>query len=114
MRTAAGSLSSTTAADDAAAADELMKQRTALERWLHSLMSCSSLSQIFLHLSVLDHSIIWDKSALLARCVLCRRKGDDEKMLLCDGCDNGYHMYCLKPPIKVSQAAGSHCDVNSW
>ena len=85
-----------------APADEDDAPRTALERWLHSLMSSTNLSQIFLHLTVLDHSIIWDKSALLARCTVCRRKGDDEKMLLCDGCDNGYHMYCLKPPIKVS------------
>ena len=22
-------------------------------------------------------------------------------MLLCDGCDRGHHMYCLKPPIKA-------------
>ena len=21
-------------------------------------------------------------------------------MLLCDGCDRGYHIYCLKPPLK--------------
>ncbi|EDO44054.1 predicted protein, partial [Nematostella vectensis] len=33
-------------------------------------------------------------------CKLCRRKGDAEKMLLCDACDRGHHMYCLKPPIK--------------
>ena len=26
--------------------------------------------------------------------------GDAEKMLLCDGCDRGFHMYCLKPPVK--------------
>ena len=37
---------------------------------------------------------------LNARCRICRRKGDAEHMLLCDGCDRGHHMYCLKPPIK--------------
>lgn len=26
--------------------------------------------------------------------------GDEEKMLLCDGCDRGFHMYCLKPVLK--------------
>ena len=50
----------------------------------------------------LESSIIWSKSALNARCRLCRRKGDGEKMLLCDMCDRGHHMYCLKPAVKVS------------
>lgn len=75
--------------------------RTALERWEESLISSSSLAQIFLHLTILESSISWSKSALHARCRICRRKGDGERMLLCDGCDRGHHMYCLKPPVKV-------------
>lgn len=59
------------------------------------------LLKIFLHMCTLESSIIWSKSALNARCKLCRRKGDGEKMLLCDMCDRGHHMYCLKPPVKV-------------
>lgn len=43
----------------------------------------------------------WAKSALNARCRVCRRKGDGENMLLCDGCDKGHHLYCLKPQLKV-------------
>jgi len=35
-----------------------------------------------------------------ARCRICRKKGDAEKMLLCDKCDNGHHMYCLRPQLK--------------
>ena len=76
------------------------KQKTCLERWEESLMACSSLAQVFVHLNTLDGSITWSKSVLNARCRLCRRKGDGEKMLLCDACDRGHHMYCLKPPIK--------------
>lgn len=76
------------------------KQKTCLERWEESLMACTSLSQVFVHLNTLDGSITWSKSVLNARCRLCRRKGDGEKMLLCDACDRGHHMYCLKPPIK--------------
>jgi bromodomain adjacent to zinc finger domain protein 1A len=69
--------------------------------WERSLMNCSSLSQLFIHLQTLDESIAWSKSALNARCRLCRHKGDAEKMLLCDRCDRGYHMYCLRPKLKT-------------
>ena len=78
-------------------------KRTVLyERWEESALQCSSLSQVFLHLAALDKSIKWDRSALTVRCRICRRKGDPEKMLLCDKCDRGHHMYCLKPPMTVS------------
>lgn len=81
-------------------AKDPQKQKTCLERWEESLMACTSLSQVFVHLNTLDGSVTWSKSVLNARCRLCRRKGDAEKMLLCDACDRGHHMYCLKPPIK--------------
>lgn len=77
-------------------------KKSVFERWEESLCNCTSFPQIFLHLSSLEKSIIWSKSALHARCRICRRKGDGEHMLLCDGCDRGHHMYCLKPPVKVS------------
>ncbi|XP_035825711.1 bromodomain adjacent to zinc finger domain protein 1A [Aplysia californica] len=76
------------------------KTTTLYERWEESLLGATSLSQVYLHLATLDKSIIWAKSTLETRCKLCRRKGDAEKMLLCDGCDRGHHMYCLKPPME--------------
>ena len=79
---------------------EPVKQKTCLERWEESLLACTNLSQVFVHLNTLDQSVAWSKSVLNARCRLCKRKGDAEHMLLCDGCDRGHHMYCLKPPIK--------------
>lgn len=79
---------------------EPVKQKTCLERWEESLLVCTNLSQVFVHLNTLDQSIAWSKSVLNARCRLCKRKGDAEHMLLCDACDRGHHMYCLKPPIK--------------
>lgn len=33
-------------------------------------------------------------------CKQCSRDDHGEEMLLCDGCDHGYHMYCLDPPLK--------------
>lgn len=72
-----------------------------LYNWEKSLMNCTTLSQIFIHLQTLDESIAWSKSALNARCRLCKRKGDAEKMLLCDKCDRGHHIYCLRPQLKT-------------
>nr|CAB3225094.1 bromodomain adjacent to zinc finger domain protein 1A [Phallusia mammillata] len=80
-----------------------------LKRWETSLLQSTSLSQIFLHLSTLDRCIMWSKSVLNAKCRICRRKGDAEKMLLCDSCDRGHHMYCLRPAIKIVPAGDWYC-----
>ncbi|KAG6335290.1 hypothetical protein ID866_3794 [Astraeus odoratus] len=32
-------------------------------------------------------------------CEICQKKNHDEEMLLCDGCDCGFHMFCLDPPL---------------
>ena len=29
-------------------------------------------------------------------CVVCGGADDDENMLLCDGCDDGYHLRCAR------------------
>ena len=34
-------------------------------------------------------------------CTLCGTSENDDKLLFCDDCDRGYHMYCLVPPMKV-------------
>lgn len=33
-------------------------------------------------------------------CHFCGTSENDDQLLFCDDCDRGYHMYCLKPPIK--------------
>ena len=71
-----------------------------LELWRTSLLSSVSLSQIALHLTTLERSILWSKSVLNTSCRLCKRKGDAHLMLLCDGCDRGHHTYCLVPPME--------------
>ncbi|XP_068456585.1 bromodomain adjacent to zinc finger domain protein 1A [Clinocottus analis] len=75
--------------------------KTVLERWRESLQTCSSLSQVFVHLSSLERSVLWSRSVLNARCRICRRKGDADNMLLCDGCDRGHHTHCLRPRLKA-------------
>ena len=32
-------------------------------------------------------------------CEVCHAGDYDELMLLCDGCDDAYHTYCLNPPL---------------
>ncbi|XP_028251330.1 bromodomain adjacent to zinc finger domain protein 1A isoform X2 [Parambassis ranga] len=86
------------ASDDGSDSGRVIK--TVLERWRESLQSCSSLSQVFVHLSSLERSIRWSRSILNARCRICRRKGDADNMLLCDGCDRGHHTHCLRPRLK--------------
>ncbi|XP_054442563.1 bromodomain adjacent to zinc finger domain protein 1A [Pteronotus mesoamericanus] len=83
------------------ASDSGRSYKTVLDRWRESLLSSSSLSQVFLHLSTLDRSVIWSKSILNARCKICRKKGDAENMVLCDGCDRGHHTYCVRPKLKT-------------
>ncbi|XP_073410330.1 bromodomain adjacent to zinc finger domain protein 1A-like, partial [Dendrobates tinctorius] len=75
-------------------------QRTLLDRWRESLLASGSLSQIFLHLSTLERSILWSRSICNARCKVCRKKGDNESMILCDGCERGHHIYCVRPKLK--------------
>ncbi|CAG4928640.1 unnamed protein product [Colias eurytheme] len=46
-------------------------------------------------------------------CEICSRGDDEESMLLCDGCDLGYHMQCLTPPlteVPASQWLCPSCD----
>uniref|UniRef100_A0A8C2KXC9 Bromodomain adjacent to zinc finger domain protein 1A n=1 Tax=Cyprinus carpio TaxID=7962 RepID=A0A8C2KXC9_CYPCA len=83
--------------------------KTVQERWRESLLACSSLSQVFLHLSTLERSIVWAKSILNTRCKVCRRKGDAENMLLCDACDRGYHIFCVRPKLKTVPSEDWFC-----
>ncbi|KAM9786453.1 bromodomain adjacent to zinc finger domain protein 1A isoform X2 [Syngnathus typhle] len=80
--------------------DSSRAAKSVLECWRESLLSSSSLSQVFVHLAILERSVRWSRSVLNARCRVCRRKGDADNMLLCDACDRGHHTRCLRPRLK--------------
>lgn len=78
-----------------------IKAKQSLEMWQVSLMNCKNPSQLFLHYNVLYDAIKWTRSAQNAKCV-CRSSKDPDKLLLCDGCNIGRHIYCLKPKLTVN------------
>ncbi|XP_071955461.1 uncharacterized protein [Antedon mediterranea] len=40
-------------------------------------------------------------------CEVCGRCDREDRLLLCDGCDNGYHLECLDPPLE-------HIPIEEW
>ncbi|RPA87112.1 PLU-1-domain-containing protein [Ascobolus immersus RN42] len=44
------------------------------------------------------------------KCEACGKGDDGPNMLLCDGCDYGYHTYCLTPPIKSIPDRDWYCN----
>lgn len=75
-------------------------KKSNLELWQETTAKCQSFAQVFICLGIMEQSVDWSKSVLRAKCKTCKKSGDAEKLLLCDKCDKGYHMYCLKPPLK--------------
>lgn len=47
-------------------------------------------------------------------CEVCSSRDDEDSMLLCDGCDNGYHTFCCTPPIEeVPEGDWFCCNCNN-
>lgn len=42
-------------------------------------------------------------------CEVCGRDDDERQMLLCDGCEEGYHIYCLDPPLNSVPKIDWYC-----
>nr|XP_057936880.1 tyrosine-protein kinase BAZ1B [Doryrhamphus excisus] len=78
---------------------EEAKVATALEKWKTAIGEAQTFSRMHVLLGMLDACIKWDMSAENARCKVCRRKGDDEKLILCDECNKAFHLFCLRPVL---------------
>ncbi|KAF0035796.1 hypothetical protein F2P81_011108 [Scophthalmus maximus] len=70
-----------------------------LRTWRQALDRCRSAPQVCLCLLQLEKAIAWERSVTKVNCQICRKGDNDESLLLCDGCDRGCHMYCLRPKI---------------
>ncbi|XP_056383099.1 PHD and RING finger domain-containing protein 1 isoform X2 [Hyla sarda] len=46
-----------------------------------------------------DENLIVDDNP--TNCEVCGRSDREDRLLLCDGCDAGYHMECLTPPLNA-------------
>lgn len=53
-----------------------------------------------------DQSEVFD----FTHCEICNRSDREDIMLLCDGCDAGYHMDCLMPPLTEIPDGSWYCD----
>ncbi|XP_070825928.1 tyrosine-protein kinase BAZ1B isoform X2 [Chaetodon trifascialis] len=94
--------------EESAKAEELDEEKrlaeearvaTAVEKWKTALREAQTFSRMHVLLGMLDACIKWDMSAENARCKVCRRKGDDEKLILCDECNKAFHLFCLRPAL---------------
>ncbi|XP_077397150.1 tyrosine-protein kinase BAZ1B [Festucalex cinctus] len=78
---------------------EEAKVATAIEKWRTAIREAQTFSRMHVLLGMLDACIKWDMSAENARCKVCRKKGDDEKLILCDECNKAFHLFCLRPVL---------------
>ncbi|XP_059099037.1 bromodomain adjacent to zinc finger domain protein 2B-like [Tigriopus californicus] len=77
--------------------------------WRKGVEIAKTAAQLAMGFYVLETSIAWHKSIMKAYCQLCHSGDDEESLLLCDGCDKGYHMYCFKPAITQIPSGDWYC-----
>ncbi|CAF1608185.1 unnamed protein product [Adineta ricciae] len=88
--------------------DEVPQQ---LERWRRTVNESRTSAQVALCLTQLERCIAWERSILRVYCEICNSDDDEEKLLLCDGCDHGTHTYCFLPPMSSIPPNDWYCYV---
>nr|CAH8854898.1 unnamed protein product [Trichobilharzia regenti] len=70
-----------------------------LIRWRSKLSQAFDVTTVRRCMEELVQAIAWDKSIMKVLCQICRRDNNEACLLLCDGCDRGYHTYCFRPQL---------------
>uniref|UniRef100_A0A8C5LQK6 Tyrosine-protein kinase BAZ1B n=1 Tax=Leptobrachium leishanense TaxID=445787 RepID=A0A8C5LQK6_9ANUR len=78
---------------------EEAKVASAVEKWASAIREAQTFSRMHVLLGMLDACIKWDMSSENARCKVCRKKGEDDKLILCDECNKAFHLFCLRPVL---------------
>ncbi|KAI9244643.1 hypothetical protein EDC94DRAFT_551694 [Helicostylum pulchrum] len=61
------------------------------------------------HIIKKEDSITNSSSTSSDTCEICQKTENEEKLLLCDGCNRGYHMYCLTPALTSIPKTDWYC-----
>ena len=89
----------------------LLNATIQLNRWRKAVNDATSASQLSICIEQLDNCIAWDKSIMKVICQICNYDDNEDKLLLCDNCDCGYHTYCFKPVLKRVPDGNWYCFV---
>ncbi|KAK6180630.1 hypothetical protein SNE40_008641 [Patella caerulea] len=77
--------------------------------WRNVVSKVKSPAQLILCVNQLSTSISWEKSIMKVICEICRKDDNEAQLLLCDGCDKGYHTYCFKPKMEIIPDGDWYC-----
>lgn len=91
--------STTSNGSSAAASCDTENVPKGLCSWREAVARSVTSSQLSMALYTLEQCVAWDKSIMKANCQFCQSGESEDKLLLCDGCDRGYHTYCFKPKM---------------
>lgn len=77
--------------------------------WREAVNRSIAAAQLSMCVYSLESSIAWDRSIMKANCQFCQSGDNEDQLLLCDGCDKGYHTYCFKPAMDTIPEGDWYC-----
>ncbi|XP_033098027.1 bromodomain adjacent to zinc finger domain protein 2B-like isoform X3 [Anneissia japonica] len=81
----------------------------ALQKWRTAVGNCTAPSQVHVCIRTLEKCIAWEKSIMKVFCQLCRNGDNEALLLICDGCDKGFHTYCVVPEMETIPEGNWYC-----